>query len=256
MRRVYYAQDPFTALRDDVIEALRSGFELADSPGSGDFVLVYGGDGAMLRAIQRYRHENNRFVGVNGGTVGFLMNDTVEQVLQAEHLFFDALWMVEGEIVTDSGALSIYGFNDVWIERSTERVLKIRMAIDGRDAPHVIFADGLIASTPQGSTGYSHAARGKVIMPGVPVLQITPIAATVNKIPLGSIILSEASEVVLRLEENDRRPARILADNQKFDVGVWRELRIRKSRQVVNLGFARENVFMERVFGAQYFFWQ
>lgn len=251
--KAFVARTPFVERPAEVDRLLAQRFELIDSPEAADLVLVYGGDGTMLRAISKYRHQNNHFVGIHGGTVGFLMNDSAAQVVEAETLYFDELWLVEGTIVTEQGEQTIYGFNDVWIERSTERVLKIRMAIDGREVPHLILADGILAATPQGSTGYCHAARGKVIMPGVPVLQITPIAAMVNKVPLGSIILSENSEVVIRLEEMDRRPARIMADNQMFEVADWRELRLRKSDQKVKLGFARQNVFMDRVFGAQYY---
>ncbi len=249
---VFLAPTPYVQRSGDVDRRLAQRFKLVETPEIADLVVVYGGDGTMLRAIREYRHQNNHFVGIHGGTVGFLMNESTEAVVEADAYYFDGLWMVEGEIVTDEGIQKIYGFNDIWIERSTERVLKIRLSIDAREVPQLIFADGIVVSTPQGSTGYTRAARGKVIMPGVPVLQLTPVAAMVDKTPLGSLILSENSEVVLRLEEQDGRPARIMADNLMYDLPRWKELRIRKSDQRVNLGFVRPNVFLERIFGAQY----
>lgn len=246
------ARTPYVERPEEVDRLLAQRFELEGSPELADIVIVYGGDGTMLRAIREYRHQNNHFVGVHGGTVGFLMNETADQVVQTDAFYFDELWMVEGEIVTEEGVQTVYGFNDIWIERSTERVLKIRLFIDGREVPQLILADGVVVSTPQGSTGYNRAARGKVILPGVPVLQLTPIAAMVNKTPLGSLILSEDTEIVLQLEEQEKRPARIMADNRMYDLQLWKELRIRKSNERVNLGFTRPNVFLERIFGAQY----
>ncbi|GAB4348048.1 MAG: NAD kinase [Gammaproteobacteria bacterium] len=250
--KVFFAETPYVERPAGLMSAIEQKYELVDHPGAAAFVLVYGGDGTMLRAIREYRHENNRFVGIHGGTVGFLMNESAEAVLEADELHFIELWLIQGTIVTPEGDLTIYGFNDIWIERSTERVLKIRMTIDGREVPQVILADGMVASTPQGSTGYNRAARGKVIMPGVPVLQLTPIAAMVDKTPLGSLILSEDSEIILKLEEQEKRPARIMADNRMYELPNWKELRLKKSNQWVQLGFARENVFLERIFSAQY----
>ncbi len=252
LKKVFFAETPFVERPPELQKAVENAFELVSGPKEADFVLVYGGDGTMLRAIREYRHENNRFVGIHGGTVGFLMNESAIAVLGAKTLYFDELWMIQGTIVTEEGEKTVYGFNDIWIERSTERVLKIRMSIDGRNVSQVILADGIVASTPQGSTGYSRAARGKVIMPGVPVMQLTPIAAMVDKTPLGSLILSENSEVILTLEQQDKRPARIMADNRMYEIPNWKELRLKKSDQWVKLGFARENVFLERIFGAQY----
>lgn len=250
--KAFFAPAPHVERPPQIQEAVAETFQLVETPKEADFVLVYGGDGTMLRAIREYRHENNRFVGIHGGTVGFLMNESADAVLGAEKLYFNELWMIQGTIVTDAGEQTVFGFNDIWIERRTERVLKIRMSIDGRDVPQVVLADGIVASTPQGSTGYSRAARGKIIMPGVPVMQLTPIAAMVDKTPLGSLILSENSEVVLKLEEQGKRPARIMADNLMYDLPSWIELRLKKSDQWVKLGFARENVFLERIFSAQY----
>lgn len=250
--KAFLARTPFIERPGEVDRLLAKRFDLVESPGEADLILVFGGDGTMLRAIREYRHQNNYFVGIHGGTVGFLMNESTEAVVEADAFYFDELWMVEGDIVTEEGAQTVHGFNDIWIERSTERVLKIRLTIDGREVPQLILADGIVVCTPQGSSGYSRAARGKVIMPGVPVLQMTPIAAMVNKTPLGSLILAQDSEIVLRLEEQAKRPARIMADNRMYEIPVWRELRIRKSKERVNLGFARQNVFLERMFGAQY----
>lgn len=250
--KAFFADTPFVKRPSELHKTVADAVQLVGTPHEADFVLVYGGDGTMLRAIREYRHENNAFVGIHGGTVGFLMNESANTVLNANTLYFNELWMIQGTIVSDAGEQTFYGFNDIWIERSTERVLKIRMRIDGREVPQIVLADGIVASTPQGSTGYSRAARGKVIMPGVPVMQLTPIAAMVDKTPLGSLILSEDSEVVLALEEQEKRPARIMADNRMYELPSWKELRLKKSNQWVKLGFARENVFLERIFSAQY----
>ena len=83
LKKVFFAETPYVERPPELLSALRDKFELVGEAKSADFVLVYGGDGTMLRAIREYRHENNRFVGIHGGTVGFLMNENAAAVLDA-----------------------------------------------------------------------------------------------------------------------------------------------------------------------------
>lgn len=224
------------------------------NPSDADFILVYGGDGAMIHAINHYLNKCSRFIGVNGGTIGFFMNENSSKILESNKFYFSELWMVDAFIDSGDSTKVITGLNEVRIERKTDQVLKMRLSIDGRLVPEVIMGDGMLASTPQGSTGYNQSARGKVIMPGVPVLQITPIAAKVNKIPLGSLILSDQSEVIITLEEQEKRPVRILADNTCFDVTELKKITFKKSEKTVEIGFEHDNAFLNKAFGAQYHF--
>ena len=107
--KAFLARTPFIERPGEVDRLLAKRFDLVESPGEADLILVFGGDGTMLRAIREYRHQNNYFVGIHGGTVGFLMNESTEAVVEADAFYFDELWMVEGDIVTEEGASTTSG---------------------------------------------------------------------------------------------------------------------------------------------------
>ena len=216
-----------------------------------DVIMPIGGDGAMLSAIKQYRVYDKPFIGINAGTRGFLMNDLKDQksidLLQKLDVEYQSLWLLEAEVNTGEGIESIYGFNDVWAERATGQTLRMRLSFDGKDKTSYIVGDGMLFSTPQGSTGYNLALRGKVIIPGVPVLQVTPIACIVNKAPLGSLILSDESEVKVDFEQIAKRPARIFFDGMPFHKENVKSIVVRRSTKTVTLGFVKHANFLSKM---------
>ncbi len=214
-----------------------------------DVIIPIGGDGAMLSAITQYRAHNKPFIGINAGTRGFLMNDLKDQksvdLLQNLDVEYQSLWLLEAEV--NEGVEYIYGFNDIWAERATGQTLRMRLSFDGKDKSSYIVGDGMLFSTPQGSTGYNLALTGKVIIPGVPVLQVTPIACIVNKAPLGSLILSDNSEIKINFEQISKRPARIFFDGMVFNQTNVSSIVVRRSTKTVTLGFVKHANFLSKM---------
>ena len=224
-------------------------------PKSAQYILVIGGDGAMLHALQEYSYLNIPFIGCHAGTRGFLMNDFIDQQTipdSFKSLQFETLSLLEATIKTSSGEHKITAFNDIWVERQIGQVLKMKVIIDGVRQSPLIIGDGMLVSTPQGSTGYNRALRGKIILPSVPILQITPIACVVNKTPIASILLPSVSKICIEFKERKKRPARCYYDGVELTHSELISISFQQSERTVKLGFLRNSSFLSKVFSWQF----
>ena len=147
-----------------------------------DMVLVLGGDGTMLSAARLLEERAVPILGVNMGGLGFLTEITLDQLYPALEKVFAKEFMVEerlmlradihrhGEHVAKATVL-----NDVVVSKGTlARMIEIQILIDGQFVTR-LRGDGLIVSTPTGSTAYSLSAGGPIIHPTVQALILTPI---------------------------------------------------------------------------------
>ncbi|MGI8531339.1 MAG: NAD kinase [Geodermatophilaceae bacterium] len=149
-----------------------------------EIVLVLGGDGTFLRAAELARPSGAPLIGVNLGRIGFLaetepeaLADTVAHILDRrysveERLTLDVRVEVGGEVVAEAWAL-----NEASVEKtSRERMLEVVIEVDGR--PLTSFGcDGVLCSTPTGSTAYAFSAGGPVVWPDVDALLLVPNSA-------------------------------------------------------------------------------
>lgn len=238
---------------DTRMNGCASRISFVGEPNEADAFLVFGGDGTMLRAIREHIDFAKPFIGVNEGTRGFLMNhvESPRNICKfLDSIKYEHMWLVDAVVETTSGdRVSVSGFNDIWIERKGGQTLKMRATVDGIKQPPLIVGDGMLFATPQGSTGYNRALRGKAISPGVPVLQVTPMSCMVNKSPIGSIILSDTSEVRIDLEEIEKRPARLFCDGVEHpDVSV-KSITAMRGTKSASIGFSEELSFHHKVLG-------
>lgn len=220
-----------------------------------DAILVFGGDGAMLYAIHALRLLNKPFIGVNAGTRGFLMNNIeVPSGIwnRLNEVSFQSLWLLEGKVITNQGDKIIWGFNDIWVERASGQTLRMEISIDGIKQPGMLVGDGILCCTPQGSTGYNLALRGKAILPGVPVIQVTPMSSLIDKSPLGSIILSDESIIVVDFLQTNKRQGAVYFDGHKVDVNTVQSIEIKKSSLFVGLGFIEDYAIKMKVLSWQF----
>jgi NAD+ kinase len=147
-------------------------------------VIVFGGDGTLLRAAEFGRATETPLLGVNLGHVGFLaeaeqddMEATVDRVVTGdyvveERMTLDVSVSVDGRVVTRDWAL-----NDASVEKaSRERMLELVTEIDGRPLSRWA-GDGVVMATPTGSTAYAFSAGGPVVWPQVEALLVVPISA-------------------------------------------------------------------------------
>ena len=156
----------------------------SDSASGCEVVVVFGGDGTLLRAAEVARGTDTPLLGVNLGHVGFLaeserdaLADTVDRVVARdyvveERMTLDVTVRVNGSVTTRTWAL-----NEASVEKaSRERMLEVVVEVDGRPLSRW-GGDGVVMATPTGSTAYAVSAGGPVVWPEVEALLMVPISA-------------------------------------------------------------------------------
>ena len=189
---------------------------VTDVPAAGeiDLVLTFGGDGTMIRALDMYAGLGCPFLGVNLGRMGFLLEadaDSAEPALEAivhNHYEIEKRMMLQ-LLIGEEQRKSVLAMNEVSISRGmSQRMIAMDVLCDHQIVEHYI-ADGVILSTPTGSTAYSLAAGGPIIMPDVECILINPICPhTLTSRP---IILSKDKTVEIILNMREERKGSILS---------------------------------------------
>ncbi|BBB32215.1 NAD+ kinase [Thermotomaculum hydrothermale] len=172
-----------------------------------DLLLVLGGDGTLLSSVRLLEGEKIPILGVNLGSLGFL---TIVQVDEFEEALTNTLngnyqiderLMLEGKIFDENGKVLVeeHVLNDVVVNKAAlARIMDLRLMIDG-DFVSDYKSDGLIISTPTGSTAYSLAAGGPIIFPSTNVLTITPICP--HSLTNRPIVVCSNSEIEITLNK-------------------------------------------------------
>jgi NAD+ kinase len=156
----------------------------ADAAQGAELVFVLGGDGSLLRAAELSRPAGVPLIGVNLGHVGFLaeaepdgLADTVDRVVAREYVVEDR--MTIDVTVLSNGVLvaSTWALNEATVEKAArERMIEVITEVDGRPLSRW-GCDGVVCSTPTGSTAYAFSAGGPVVWPEVEALLMVPISA-------------------------------------------------------------------------------
>ncbi len=148
-----------------------------------DFLVSLGGDGTLLSLVRNSYGYHKPVVGINAGTLGFLADVRIAEVdtfldnLLLGNYRIDDRMMIDGYIQTADGRKKFHAFNDVVITRPTvSHMVKIDASVDG-EWFNTYRGDGLIISTPTGSTAYNLAAGGPVMYPLTQAFIMTPVAA-------------------------------------------------------------------------------
>ncbi len=184
------------------------------APDQADIVVALGGDGFMLETLHRFIHQPIPVYGMNRGSVGFLMNDYTEDDLPArlERAQAATLHPLHMHAVTMAGAVEeALAINEVALLRQLRQAAKIRISIDGRQRMQELVCDGVLLSTPAGSTAYNLSAHGPIVPLGANLLPLTPISAFRPRRWRGALLPSNA-EVLFEVLEADKRPVAAVAD--------------------------------------------
>jgi NAD+ kinase len=179
-----------------------------------DVVVCLGGDGTMLEALHRTLSRDVPVFGMNCGSVGFLMNpyhedDLRERLRRSQEVVLNPLRM---HVVTRAGAVEeALALNEVSLLRQLRQTAKIRITIDGRVRLEELVCDGVLVSTPAGSTAYNLSAHGPIVPLSANLLPLTPISAFRPRRWRGALLPSTA-DVLFEILEGDKRPVAAVAD--------------------------------------------
>ena len=220
-----------------------------------DIVVALGGDGFLLQVLHAALHarQPRPVFGMNLGTVGFMMNEyrdagLPERIAAARTFKLHPLRM---EARTVAGNLVVSpAINEVSLLRETRQAAKIEISIDAKVRMAELAADGVLVSTPAGSTAYNLSANGPILPLQSDLLALTPISPFRPRRWRGAI-LPETAEIVFRAREAVKRPVLVVADqNEVRDV---REVRVRAwPEHRLTLLFDKGKSLDERIFAEQF----
>ncbi len=215
-------------------------FEMEHVGEGADLIVVLGGDGTMLSVSRHGKRKEVPILGVNLGGLGFLTETSVEELSSTLKKVLAGDYSVSRRTMLDVSVkrgdeeiFSITVLNDAVITKDAlARIIDIETYVN--DEYLTTFkADGLIFSTPTGSTGYSLAAGGPLIYPSLPNIIVTPICPhTLTNRP---IILPEGAEVRARLTSKEEKVILTLDGQVGFPLEYNDEVMITRSTHVVNL---------------------
>ena len=173
-------------------------------------VIVLGGDGTLLRAARNLVNLGLPFLGINLGHLGYLtegdrnsITDILERVI-ADEYFMEERMMLRGRVKKKDGRVisDDVALNDITINRSRSlRVIKFKLYVNG-EFLYLYTADGIIISTPTGSTAYNLSCGGPVVEPTAKLFVVTPISP--HSLNNRSLILSPTDMIELELLGSDK----------------------------------------------------
>ncbi len=222
-------------------------------PEDADVLCALGGDGFMLQTLHRHGHLNRPVYGMKLGTVGFLMNQYRDDDVHARIEIAEPAMLRPLEMVaqTESGAtIGSLAYNEVSLLRQTRQAGHLRIDLNGVTRLEELVGDGVILSTPAGSTAYNYSAHGPILPLGSGVLALTPIAPFRPRRWRGAI-LKAGTEVRFRVLDPYKRPVSATADSHEVRDVV--EVTIRESEdRTVTLLFDPEHNLEERILSEQF----
>jgi len=203
-----------------------------------DLILTFGGDGTFLTGAHYAMEHNIPLLGINLGTVGFLTEEEPEHLTECLEAILREEYQTEERFLihvrTAKTGESFLALNDAVITRGGfARLIKAECRVNGE--PFGVFtADGMIAATPTGSTGYSLSAGGPIVQPGMDCIILTPVCA--HSLQSCPCIVSSSSEISIRLLQDRQQTAELQIDGMdcgKLETGD--EIIITGSKKTVKL---------------------
>lgn len=184
-------------------------------PGTADIVVALGGDGLMLQTLHKFMQSGKPIYGMHRGTVGFLMNEFSADKLQerlaaAEIAVIHPLLMRAKDM--HGKVHESYAINEVSLFRQSYQAARLRILIDGKERLPELVADGVLVSTPAGSTAYNLSAQGPIIPIDAPLLALTPISPFRPRRWRGAL-LPDTATVTVEVLEAEKRPVAAVADH-------------------------------------------
>ncbi len=217
-----------------------------------ELVVVLGGDGTLLSVARLFFGKEISILGINLGSLGFLTEVTVEELytelercLEGNHSISQRM-MLEITILRGGKPIEKYSvLNEIVINRVgvLARIVNLKAQIDSHILTH-FKADGLIVSTPTGSTGYSMSAGGPVIHPQVGCIVLTPICPhTLTNRP---IVVTDESVITITITSSQDDKVYLTMDGQVgYELFEGDSVEVRKARTTTNLVMPQNRDFFE-----------
>ena len=182
-----------------------------------NLIIVIGGDGFMLKTLKKNKSSSNFFYGINSGNYGFLMNkfspkDTIKNLNKAKMITISPLEM---SVKNKQGILrKSIAINEVSILRQSRQAATLSIKSGSKIIIKKLISDGVLVSTPAGSTAYNLSVHGPILSLNSKKISISPISAFRPRRWRGKIV-SDKSKVEIKNLNPKKRPISAVADNQE-----------------------------------------
>jgi len=222
------------------------------TPFNADYLVCIGGDGFLLEMMNKYHSYNKPFYPINGGSVGFLTNKFNENI-NIEILIknttktkINPLYIAIDTIEEQKHALA---FNEATLHRQSSQASNLKLTVNKREVISNLIGDGILVSTPYGSTGYNLSAGGPIMPLSSNLLSITPICPYKPRKWSGALIHND-SEITIEILDHEKRPVKLTTDNTDY-FGITKIL-VSKSNIEVNLLYDFDYNLEDRILEEQF----
>ena len=213
-----------------------------------NIIMVVGGDGFMLQTLKKLYKYKKPFYGINSGNYGFLMNkfsreNFLKNLKTSNNVKIYPLQMTV-KTKTNQVKKSI-AINEVSILRQSKQASSISITSNKKDIIKNLISDGVLVSTPAGSTAYNLSAHGPILNLDSNKLAITPISPFRPRRWRGAII-SDKSKIIIKNLDNIKRPISAVADN--FEVRNAKTISIKTNKKITfNLLYDNNNSLYKKI---------
>lgn len=218
-----------------------------------ELVIVLGGDGTILRAAELVRGCSAPLLGINLGHVGFLaeserddLGSAVRRALHRDYVVEERMTLAVRVKVYDKVVYETWALNEATVEKaSRERMIEVVIEVDGR--PLSSFGcDGVVLSTPTGSTAYAFSAGGPVVWPTLDALMLVPLSA--HALFARPLVVAPDSSLAVEVLARTGVPAVLCADGRRtFNLPPGSRVIVRRSAVPVRLARLHAGVFTDRL---------
>jgi NAD+ kinase len=216
---------------------------------SAEIVIVLGGDGTILRGAEIARSQNIPILGINLGHVGFLAEvekpalTEIAASIVAKNFVTENRMVLQYSVLRDGAVIATgWALNEVTVERNGTTMVELFVQIDNRPLSRW-GCDGLICSTPTGSTAYAFSAGGPVLWPEIDALVLLPISA--HALFARPMVVAPTSQIVVEIESSD---ALLSADAlRKLPLRSGDRVQITKDSSVIKLSHINPTLFTDRL---------
>jgi len=211
-------------------------------------IIVLGGDGFMLQTLKKFYKFDKPFYGINSGNYGFLMNklsnkNFIKNLNSSKNILIHPLKMsvkIKGNILKKSIAI-----NEISILRQSRQAASVEIKKSRNTIMKKLIADGVLVSTPAGSTAYNLSAHGPILSLNSKKLAITPISPFRPRRWKGRII-NDSSKINIKNLDFNKRPISAVADN--FEVRNAKNISIMVDKQIsFNLLYNKNNSLHKKI---------
>ncbi len=193
-----------------------------------DFFFSLGGDGTFLEAVRYVRDSHVPIIGINVGRLGFLANIAQEEISASIDLLFDGDFLLEERsLIKFETELNPFhefpfGLNEVTIQKLDSSLITIEAEVNGNYL-NTYWTDGLIISTPTGSTAYSMSVGGPIVSPDCNALIISPIAS--HNLTVRPIVITDNQSVKLKITGRSQQYVATL-DSRSFKLKTGMDIEL------------------------------